>query len=70
LAFTGFRDNPDRLIPHPAWRLGLALPMFLIRVWLLRRGLAIPRHGWESVALAASGAAFSWLAPLGLLGLS
>ncbi len=64
------RDQLDRFIPQAGWRLALALPAFWIRVHLLRRDLLIPLRGWESVALAASGAAFAWLVLFGLLGLA
>jgi glucan biosynthesis protein C len=64
------RDQLDRFVAHSGWRLALALPAFWIRVHLLRRDLLIPLRGWESVALAASGAAFAWLVLFGLLGLA
>lgn len=62
-------DGLDALVSHWTWRLGLSVPVFLVRFWLLERDLAAPLHGAESVALAASGALFGWLALFGSLGL-
>jgi peptidoglycan/LPS O-acetylase OafA/YrhL len=65
----GHRDRLDRLARQWWWRLGLCVPVFVVRFGLLQRDLQTPLQGAESGALAAAGALFGWLALFGSIGL-
>lgn len=62
-----------RLEACAAWGpvyLALSVPAFAARAWLIRSDLSAPLAGPSAVALAATGALFSWLLTLGLLGVA
>src|SRR5262249_41061645 len=66
---SSHRHDLGRLAAQGSWQLGLALPVFAVRAYLLTKDLKVPVDGWEAVALAASGALFAWLSLFGVLGL-
>jgi len=63
-------------LPHLArlgWTyldLAVSLPVFACRAVLIQQDLARPLQGWTALALAVSGALFTWLITFGLLGLA
>jgi glucan biosynthesis protein C len=59
-----------RLAAHSWVYLALALPVFAARGWLIDRDLSTPLVGPAGLALAATGALFTWLITFGFLGLA
>jgi peptidoglycan/LPS O-acetylase OafA/YrhL len=60
-----------RLLARYGWTyLALSVPVFACRGFLIRQDLLHPLHGASAVALALTGATFTWLVTFGLLGLA
>jgi peptidoglycan/LPS O-acetylase OafA/YrhL len=70
VALYGFRHDLNRLARSGWWCLALSTAVFVPRAWLLGKDWTIPLHGLESIALALSGALFSWLVVFGFLGVA
>jgi peptidoglycan/LPS O-acetylase OafA/YrhL len=64
------RDDLLRMARHGWAYLGLSVPVFAFRAFLIRQDLLQPLHGTSALALAASGALFTWLITFGLLGVA
>lgn len=62
------RDGLGALAAWGWWWLAASVPVFAARAWLLPRDWSGTLGSWESLALAASGALFSWLTVFGLIG--
>jgi peptidoglycan/LPS O-acetylase OafA/YrhL len=64
------RHDLGRLIPHGATYLALSVPVFACRAWLIRQDLQGHMASGAKLALAMSGALFTWLTTFGFLSLS
>jgi glucan biosynthesis protein C len=64
------RQGLDRFADHRWTYLALSVPVFAVRALLIQRDLTHHLDGPGVLALAASGALFSWLITFGLLGLA
>lgn len=64
------RHDLDRFARLGMAYLGLSVPVFAVRAWLIDRHLTAPLEGPAVLALAASGALFAWLTTFGLLGVT
>jgi fatty acid desaturase/peptidoglycan/LPS O-acetylase OafA/YrhL len=64
------RQGLDRFADHRWFYLALSVPVFAVRALLIERDLTQHLDGPAALALAASGALFSWLITFGLLGLA
>jgi glucan biosynthesis protein C len=68
LGLYQMRHELERLSRPAFVYLALSVPVFVVRAWLLGRDWTSPLHGAEALALAASGALFSWLIVFGAIG--
>jgi len=68
LGLYRLKDDLDRLAHRAPWYLAATVPVFAGRAWLLGWDWVTPWQGPWTVALAALGALFSWLAVFGAIG--
>src|SRR5262249_11246305 len=65
-----FRNDLSRFARLGWTYLALSVPVFVCRAFLIQRDLVQPLEDLPALALAASGAAFTWLLTFALLGLA
>jgi hypothetical protein len=63
-------DRLSGLATFPLVYLGLSVPVFAARAWLIHGDLESPLGGASAWALAATGSLFTWLITFGFLGLA
>jgi peptidoglycan/LPS O-acetylase OafA/YrhL len=65
-----FRNDLSRFASLGGTYLALSVPVFVCRAFLIQQDLLRPLSNLAALALAASGAVFTWLITFGLLGLA